>query len=189
MKVKFVARLIFKPFQPARNIKVLENNGRWQNVFISFFGRRQKLEHVAFFNKFEWDYIMPFGFSIYILMQILDQLKRDFHSEQLSFMLGWLQCMRGHDLEGLIGAVLLSSMGMFHAKHSHVPYSWVLRFWYKKLLTIETTKQLCFIFCKLKGHRAFLLYAFWLYDITLLSNNCFISSNSSGRNRIPFSKL
>ena len=54
--------------------------------------------------------------------------------------------MKGHDLEGPVGAVLVSSVGIFDAEQSHVPYTGVSRFWYKKVLTIETTKQLHFIF-------------------------------------------
>lgn len=66
---------------------------------------------------------MPSGFSACILTQTLEQLKRDFHSEQLSFMIGCLQCMKEDNLEGLLGATLISSMGTFHKEHSPVPYS------------------------------------------------------------------
>jgi len=61
-------------------------------------------------------------------------------------MLGCFQCMKGHHLEGLVGAMIISSMGTFHKEHSHVPYSRVSRFLHKKVLIIETIDQLCFIF-------------------------------------------
>lgn len=53
---------------------------------------------------------MPSGFSIYILTETLEQLKRNFHSKQLYFMLHGQQFMIWHNLEGAAGATCISNI-------------------------------------------------------------------------------